>query len=335
MTVRIAHQRFGQRRFRPVAIGILVVSALAGGGGAQAASLNPAQRGDHGRIAYIENTFSGGFDIFSIRPDGTRRRRLTFNNDSYNPAYGPQGRRIAYSKCGAASCSVWLMKADGENKRRLIPSFSSQPSWSPDGKEIVHIRDGQDGPQLFIYTLATGTTRPLTAGGTGPGPRAFEPTWSPGGKRVAFIQEEWREDSNGNVVPADNGALFTIRADGTGLTQVAPPGRLRKRGPDWSPHGGRIAFARILPGDDRIPSEARGISTIRPDGSDVRRLSRRFEVSPAWSPSGNQIAFTRVASEAPGNERPGLWSMSKLGNRARQVYQEFGAGGDPDWQPRM
>lgn len=334
MTVRAAHWRFTRNATGSVVLCAVVMSALSASASANAAPVEPTRQIDRGRIAYVDNTFSGGFDVFSIRPDGTGRRRLTFNNDSGSPAYGPEGRRIAYSKCEASSCSVWLMRADGENKRALIPGFSSQPSWSPDGREIVFTRYDQGGPQLFIYTLATATTRPLTVGGAGPGPRASDPTWSPGASRIAFIREEWLENSEGDLVPADNGALFTIRTDGTGLRQVAAAGRLRKEGPDWSPRGGRIAFGRVLPGDDRTPDEARGISTIRPDGSEVRRLSRRTEISPAWSPSGDRIAFARVASDAPGDERPGLWTMGKLGDEVRPVYEAFSAGRNPDWQPR-
>ena len=50
-------------------------------------------------------------------------------------------------------------------------------------------------------------------------------------------------------------------------------------GPDWSPDGSRIAFG----------SGHTGVTTMNPDGSDVRPVVPGFQ--PAWSRGGGQIAF--------------------------------------------
>lgn len=326
MKARSPRRLMSCRSLRGLAVGTLLASAVITQGLAGGPSV-AALPSDNGRVVFTENTDAGGFDIFSVRRDGTRGARLTFNENSNTPAYGPAGRRIAFTRCEGATCAVWLMRADGSRKRPLIPSSSRDPAWSPDGTQIVYVGVTEFGPQLFIYSLATGVIRQLTFGNAESGPRAVQPSWSPGGRRIAFIRfTEGGPD-------AHPGAVFVIRTAGTRLKQVTPVGRLTKVDPDWSPNGGRIAFARILPGGDRTPSEAKGISTIRPDGTDVMRLSSRSERGPSWAPSGKRLAFARVPSESPEFKDPGLWTMGRLGHRLRLVRPRFFIQ-DPDWQPR-
>src|SRR5205823_6252471 len=57
--------------------------------------------------------------------------------------------------------------------------------------------------------------------------------WSPDGERLAFSLRR------------DQGGIYTIRADGTGLTLVASQGAdFFQMPPQWSPDGSRIAFVR-------------------------------------------------------------------------------------------
>jgi eukaryotic-like serine/threonine-protein kinase len=326
-----------------IAVASVVVTLGHGGGDSASVAVPPSDAGglvsadhtfpsDEGRIAFSDNTSAGGFDIVTVRPNGTGRRRLTFNEDSGRPAYDPTGRKIAYTRCKGATCAVRLMNADGTRKRALIPAPSSLPAWSPDGTQIAYFREGEccQG-QLFIYTVATGESRQLTFGSADQRTRALEPSWSPGGKRIAFVRHLVRESPEGDI--PDAGALFVIRTDGTHLKQITPVGRWIKQDPDWSPNGDRIAFSKMDPGAERIPPEAKGIWTIRADGTNLTRLSRTPDEGPTWAPSGNRLAFFRHASESPESDRPGLWTMGKLGNRPRLIFPQFFFF-SPDWQPR-
>ena len=69
-----------------------------------------------------------------------------------------------------------------------------------------------------------------------------------------------------------------------------------------------------------------GFLTSRLDGG--RELSGRT----LWRPDLD--AHSRTASDAPGDEQPGLWTMSKLGGGPRYIYPNFSAR-EPDWQPRL
>lgn len=90
--------------------------------------------------------------------------------------------------------------------------------------------------------------------------------WSPDGTRLAFA----------GTSEAGHSAVYVVRADGTGLTELVGDDDVRYAWPTWSPDGSRIAFAagsRVL--------------TMRPDGTDVREV--------AGVPADGRVAWNPVA----------------------------------------
>jgi Tol biopolymer transport system component len=73
-------------------------------------------------------------EIYAIKVDGSRRKRLTNNariiDTSARPCWSPDGRKIAYV---SNQRDIYVMNADGSRKRRLTSSrsFKSYLSWSP------------------------------------------------------------------------------------------------------------------------------------------------------------------------------------------------------------
>jgi Tol biopolymer transport system component len=98
---------------------------------------------------------------------------------------------------------------------------------------------------------------------------------------------------------------------------------------------GRIAFVRSVSGDTRSGlrlEEPANIYTVRPDGSDLRRLFRdgAFDREPAWSPDGSQLAFVR-RSPPPGDDRHDLYVVNADGSGLRRLTQSVWKG--VTWSP--
>ena len=96
--------------------------------------------------------FQRGDDLYSVRPDGTRLRRLTRVREQFGAAsanWAPGGRRLAFVRfeppLWERPPSVWVMRADGGAKRQVVRDALS-PAWSPDGKWIAFSR----GHSVFV-----------------------------------------------------------------------------------------------------------------------------------------------------------------------------------------
>ena len=76
-----------------------------------------------GRIAYVARSDSGA-DIFTILPDGSDRRRITFSGAG-QPTWAPRGRRLAYSQGG----DIWIaVKPDRRDRTKVT---SGPRRWTP------------------------------------------------------------------------------------------------------------------------------------------------------------------------------------------------------------
>jgi dipeptidyl aminopeptidase/acylaminoacyl peptidase len=79
---------------------------------------------------------------------------------------------------------VWMIKTDGNSLpvQLTAKESSSQPSFSPDGKQIAFVRAAEGRPQIFLLSLEGGEATQLTRFRYG----ASNPKWSPDGKQLLF-----------------------------------------------------------------------------------------------------------------------------------------------------
>lgn len=120
-------------------------------------------------------------------------------------------------------------------------------------------------------------------------------------------------------ITARNWDLFTIKPDGTELTQLTNTREFEQH-PSWSPDGQKILFTRgrALTNMD--------IYVMNADGSGINRLTEHPERDEraVWSPDGSQIAFM---SQRDGHST--IWLMDPQGDNKRKLVQ----GREPAWSP--
>jgi TolB protein len=250
--------------------------------------------GKNGKIAFFDRSESGDYDIYSMKPDGTDRNRLTEDTaNDYAPDLSPNGKKIAFASLRSGANKIYVMKADGTAVRNLSGSEVGEggPAWSPDGTEIAFEKDGDvwvmdaDGSNRKNLT----NTPPVN----GYEVRENDPAYSPDGTKIVFYKETFR--------PRDVD-LYTITVDGKELRQVTDfPGK--EFSPDWSPSGNRLAYVRST----RTSGER--VTTIRPDGT-RKKFIAQDGYSPVFSPDGRRIAFDRngdlYKAKSDGSGEPGV-----------------------------
>ena len=138
---------------------------------AQYAAWSPDGR----RIAFTY-VVDGGFDLFTVRPDGTDLRRLTSDGvDGQNnwAMWSPDSRRIAWGKADA----IWSMDADGSHKQLVTRAGGVPGAWAP-GPVITFGCRGKGGKIGLCAVRDDGTGLTHLLGGA----EANFPGWRPGGR---------------------------------------------------------------------------------------------------------------------------------------------------------
>jgi TolB protein len=293
-----------------------------------------AQNQISGQIAYTKYA-SGYWSIWVMNADGTHSTHLVdcLNSQCY-PSWSPDGTKILFQRAVPDGAGIFLINVDGSNMTRLTPfpgigySGDVNSSWTPDGRVIfnhVHL-PYTDPPVTDIVIMnadGTGVITVLPAGNNS----NLEPRMSPDGTKIVFMQNQDR------INPWQ---IWTINADGTGLTQLTNE-PANHGDPVWSPDGTKISF-----GSDREGGGKVNIFTINADGSNLQQIT---QVNPpyeagdnSWTSDGKYMAFewdVNGNKQSDPNARAEVWIVPADGSR--QPWSTgagcAGVGCAPRWKP--
>lgn len=236
--------------------------------------MNPTPSPDGSRIAFVVADYVDGTgDIFVVNRDGTGLHQLTDDPElDDSPAWSPDGQRIAFRSYRTGhDGEIWVMNADGSGLVNLTPTTGTaivdhrRPSWSPDGKFIVHASTLGGDWDIWVMAVDGSDQRRLT----NTADLDAEPAWSQDGSSIAFR----RTDATGSdimIVPAAGGDPVRIALAGD------------QRAPSWAPTGSMLAFSS--------QSSAAGrpeVMIMTPGGQGVRAITSAAwggASEPAWSP---------------------------------------------------
>jgi Tol biopolymer transport system component len=230
--------------------------------------------GAGGRIAFSDDVN----DVYVINADGSGLTKLTSHpGNDFDPAWSPDGTRIAFRSERDGNNEIYVMNADGSSPRNVsnYPGDDWGPAWSPDGSRIA-FNSTRDGPDLHLHLV-----RPDGSGVERIGGDIWVeyPAWSPDGRKIAFMAQTWEGGGNYEV--------YVMRAGGSGVKRLTnAPGT--DGFPAWSPDGKRIAFTseREDPGRHGLGTR---VYVMNADGSALRKLTKIHCTYPDWAPDGRQI----------------------------------------------
>ena len=282
----------------------------------------PAWSPDGSQIVFSTETFNDPAEAEAIQPSSLyivdvksklirRVEPSEPTRDALQPAWSPHGKMIAYwGTAHGGKRNIWVISPKASRYGAAKPVRITNdtwtdwnPIWSRSGRYLYFSSDRGGSMNIWRLRIDEGSGKVLSAPEPVTTPSSYSgwAVFAPDGKRIAYVRR--LISSKLYRVP------FDLHRDVQVNQKVQlTAGEQRVREPDMSPDGQWIVV--------RIQDPQEDLALLRPDGSDLHRLTNdRFsDRSPHWSPEGRQIIFISNRSG-----RFELWSIRREGNGLRRL----------------
>lgn len=224
----------------------------------------PAWSPDGKRLAFTRTTDGRrSFQIYVMRANGSRVRRITRGRFDYDPAWSPDGKWIAYRANGV----LRIVHPDGTGGRVIptrTPTDIGWPAWAPGGQISYSYywyvpqdwpaacRQPGSGCGYVISSRLDGSQRRRVVHGR-------DAHWSPDGRTIVYT--------------GPDGGVYTAPGQG-GAGRTLGRGYLA----EWSRDGKQIVYARM----GNTPAED-SVWIMNRDGTHAHRILRGGS-DPSWQP---------------------------------------------------
>ncbi len=157
-------------------------------------------------------------DIYVLALGGGGMQQIA--EGGVQPAWSPNGKRIAFASNRDGNSEIYVMNADGSDAQRLTNHKAEDlfPAWSSEGNKIAFVSNRDGNYQIYVMDADGSTVRQLTRSKK---LSCWWPSWAADGRTIAFHATSPRGNRQIYLIDASEPSSMARRLTQRGGSQPA------------------------------------------------------------------------------------------------------------------